>query len=398
MQKTIILGAGISGLAAGIKTGFSIYEAKSYPGGLCYSYQSGKAFFEYSGGHWIFGHDKKLFNYLNNLSPLNWHKKDCAVFFPKEKLFVPYPLQKNLSFLPLELQKKINQGKKNNKIDLKTMDQWLLANFGPELCKIFFFPFHQNYTAGLYQKISPAEKFKTPNRQTKSYNDCFAYPKKGLSHLLKQMAKQCRILYNKKVIKIDLKEKLVFFEDGEKVNYQKIISTLPLNKMLELTGLKVKEKPDPYTSLLVVNILASKGLSYPKQHWLYLPESKSGFHRAGFYTNIDRFFKPKNSKNQVSLYVEKAYLGGKILSLSEQKKAQENIVKELIEWQFINKPEIVYSNFIEVAYTWEWPNSTWKSKALAQLKKNNIIQIGRYGRWHFQGILESIKEGFNLKS
>jgi len=42
------------------------------------------------------------------------------------------------------------------------------------------------------------------------------------------------------------------------------------------------------------------------------------------------------------------------------------------------------------------PGSNWKDQALNLLEKENVIQVGRYGRWVFQGIAESINDGFNV--
>jgi hypothetical protein len=52
--------------------------------------------------------------------------------------------------------------------------------------------------------------------------------------------------------------------------------------------------------------------------------------------------------------------------------------------------------WIEVAYTWVYPNSKWRENIIKFLRKKEIWQIGRYGKWQFQGILDSIKEGLNF--
>ena len=44
----------------------------------------------------------------------------------------------------------------------RTMRDWLLASFGPTLCDAFFFPFHERYTAGLYERIAPQDADKSP--------------------------------------------------------------------------------------------------------------------------------------------------------------------------------------------------------------------------------------------
>lgn len=68
--------------------------------------------------------------------------------------------------------------------------------------------------------------------------------------------------------------------------------------------------------------------------------------------------------------------------------------KELQNWQFIKEvEEVVDPIWIDVAYTWSWPGSTWREEAIQKLKEHNIFQLGRYGQWKFQGIAESIQDG-----
>lgn len=397
-KQTIILGAGISGLAAGIKTKAPIYEVKNYAGGLCCSYQINDCRFESFGGYWIFGHNQGLLNYINKLSSLNWYKKKSAVFFSKQNLFVPYPLQKNLSFLPKDLQNKISHIQSSQNSQPKYFKSWLLQNFGKSLCDLFFFPFNNRYTAGLYKRISPPDTYKTPI-VNKSYNDMFAYPKNGLNDLIKKLAEKSNIRFNKEVVKIDTKKKLISFSDQTQISYTKIFSTIPLNKMVKICGLDIKDKQYPYTSILVVNIYAQKGKKHPNHHWLYLSDSTSGFHRVGFYSNVTPWFLPKGKKlSHTAIYAEKAFLGGKPVSKNEIKRNEQKIIKELIKWEFIKEPEVINSNWIETAYTWELPNSNWRQIALEKLKKHNIIQIGRYGTWKFQGMLDCIEEGFLVET
>ena len=82
------------------------------------------------------------------------------------------------------------------------------------------------------------------------------------------------------MVQIDLPRREVLFADGTSQPYITLISTLPLNKMMEMTGLVVDEKPAPYTSVLVLNIGAARGPRCPNDHWLYNPDAKSSFHRV----------------------------------------------------------------------------------------------------------------------
>ncbi len=426
-EKVFILGAGVTGLSAGYVSGLPVYEAENAAGGICISYYmktgskermfkapaDGDAYhFETGGGHWIFGGEPDIKEFIAKLSPYKTYERKSSVYLPDQKLFVPYPLQNNLSFLDGTLADRafgeiLNPPKKK----IKTMKDWLEANFGKTLSQLFFNPFHKLYTAGLYTRIAPQDSYKSPiNKEdvkkgyegraiSVGYNTTFIYPKKGLDSLARNLAKKCDIKFGKKITKIDLKKKLLFFSDNDSVKFDKLISTLPLNRAVKMAGLKIGEKPFPSPSVLVINIGAKKGSKCPDDHWAYVPKSKSGFHRVGFYSNVDPMFLPKKhqkNKDRVSVYVEKAYPENTLLSQREKNEVARDIIKELQDWKWIEKVDVFDPTWITTAYTWSWPNSTWKEKALKELEKQDVLQVGRYGRWVFQGIVDSIKDGLEI--
>lgn len=421
------MGAGVAGLSAAISSAATVYELRDYPGGICSSYyingdrkklhyrNHDEAYrFEIGGGHWIFGAEDLVLDFINKLSPVKSYERKSAVYFPNWDLYVPYPLQNHLSFLPKDIAQKAMQEivQSDHTKDVNTLADWLELHFGKTLCELFFFPFHKLYTAGLFTKIEPQDKYKTPvdkkqivegfKRNTKlaGYNTTFIYPQRGLDDLIRKMADKCRVNYNKEVIEINTKEMEILFKDGTSAKYETLISTLPLNKVVKLTKLIIDEPEGPYTSVLVINIGAIKGSKCPDYHWLYIPESKSGFHRVGFYSNVDNSFLPVSSKsadNRVSIYVEKAYLPSNRPNNERIKQLCEDVVRELKSWKFIDEPEVIDPTRIEVAYTWSLPNSNWRQSAIEKLKENYIYQVGRYGLWKFQGIAKSIKDGLIIK-
>jgi protoporphyrinogen oxidase len=179
------------------------------------------------------------------------------------------------------------------------------------------------------------------------------------------------------------------------------LATLPLNRLVELTQISVEAPTDPYTSVLVLNIGAVRGPKCPADHWLYNPDAQSGFHRVGFYSNVDVSFLPKSAQekgDRVSIYVERAYLGGDKPTAAEIADYSAQVVKELQDWGYITTPEVVDPTWIDVAYTWMRPQSLWRQQALAALEAHQIYPIGRYGRWVFQGIADSIKDGLFIGS
>lgn len=426
-NSILILGGGVTGIAAGMACGLPVYEAAAHPGGICSSYyirpnsseklhaapQDGEAYrFEIGGGHWIFGGEPTVLEFIERLAPVRRYSRKSSVYFADERKYVPYPLQNHLRFLGPDVAATALQEMAAGAVGaakFATMDEWLLSYFGKTLCEKFFIGFHQLYTAGLSSRIAPQDAYKSPVNLAQAiegafrepasvgYNVTFVYPEDGLDALTQRMARQCDMRYGKRAVRIDCEAKRVSFADGSEAEYDTLLCTLPLNKALETAGLSLEETPDPHSSVLVLNIGGLKGKACPDDHWLYHPATRSGFHRVGFYSNVDRSFLPRSSRDngdRVSIYVERAYPGGQRPSEKESRLYANATVQELTDWGFLRAAEVVDPTWIDVAYTWSLPNSSWKRNAQKLLQDRGIFMVGRYARWNFQGIADSIKDGF----
>jgi hypothetical protein len=398
-----------------------VFEAAEVPGGICSSYYlrpghptrlqeapaDGEAYrFEIGGGHWIFGGDPVVLRMIERLAPTRRYTRRSSVFLPGRDLYVPYPFQDHLRRLPAELITPALAEIAAPGRAVQTMKDWLQSSFGPTLCELFFFPFHALYTAGLYESIAPQDAYKSPvdiarviqgafdQAPAVGYNTTFLYPDAGLDGLSHNLARRCDIRYGKRVVEIDVDAHVLSFEDGSREAYGALLSTLPLNQMMAMTGLEVAEKPDPATSVLVLNIGARRGPRCPDDHWIYVPESRSGFHRVGCYSNVAPSFLPASSRergDRVSLYIERATQTP--ISPDAIRKYQDEVVRELQGWGYIEDAEVVDPTWIEVAYTWSWPGSRWRESAQARLEEAGIHPVGRYARWIFQGIADSLRDG-----
>lgn len=417
-----ILGAGVTGLAAAATSGLAAYEGEAQPGGTCASYyvrpgdsgrlaalpEDGEAYrFEIGGGHWIFGGSPLIRRFLRRTVAMKCYQRRAGVYFPERKLSVPYPLQNHLGFLGHDLAAQVLQEILNAPQGRpSTMAGWLEQCFGPTLLELFFGPFHQLYTAGLWTRIAPQDAYKSPVDPTLAvrgafgptpavgYNVSFLYPERGLNALASAMVRQGRIQSGRRVAHVNVHRKQIEFEDGSGTSYDLLLSTFPLNRMLRLTGLEINEEADPSTSVLVLNVGAVRGPECPEAHWLYVPHSRSGFYRVGFYSNVEPSFLPRSSAGRVSMYIERAYREGHKPSGEEIQDYAKAAVEELREWNFIRETEVVSPTWIDVAYTWTLPGSRWRKSALKTLEENDILMTGRYGKWEFQGIADSIQDGF----
>lgn len=411
----------MTGLAVGLASGARVYEAAPAPGGICSSYYmrpgetrrleqapaDGDAYrFEIGGGHWIFGGDPAVLRFIEGLAPMRRYARESAVYLPGLDRLVPYPIQYGLCALPAEIAEVALAEICAPAGPVVTMEDWLREHFGPTLGALFFEPFHQLYTAGLYRRIAPQDSYKSPIDPEEArrgasaagravgYNTSYLYPEAGLDSLARALAARCDVAYGKAAEAIDPRRREVRFRDGSRVAYGTLVSTLPLNQTLAMAGLTLEGEADPHSSVLVLNVGARKGPRCPKEHWIYVPESRSGFHRVGFYSNVDRSFTPRSSaESTASLYIERSYPGSRKPSEAEIAAYAGAVVAELQDWGYIEAVEAVDPTWIDVAYTWSLPGSDWRRRALSALAEQDIVMVGRYARWVFQGIADSLRDG-----
>jgi protoporphyrinogen oxidase len=414
----VILGAGLTGLGAARTSGFTVFEQASGPGGICRSYylrpgstqpleaepDDGEAYrFEVGGGHWLFGGPPEAIDLIDALTPLRHHRRRAGVWLRSPDRLVAYPLQAHLDGLggeraeqaAKELANRADRGHGDG-----SMRDWLRAEFGPTLFDAFFAPFHERYTAGLFHSIEPQDAYKTPSTPTAGYNATFAYPDDGLDELTRRLASpdstSSDVRYGHRVTQIDTDRRVVRFERGDEVAYETLLSTLPLDVTLGLAGLDVAVSPDPHTSVLVLNIGAERGPAGPDVHWLYEPASDAGFHRIGFYSSVDAHFVPRSRRaanDAAALYVERAFVGGTRPDPGEVERYGRAVVDELQSRRFIGEVEVLDPSWVDVAYTWTAIGSDWKRLAIETLMAHDIEPVGRYARWHFQGMAESLADG-----
>jgi len=430
-NRLVIVGGGITGLFAGIITGAPIYEKNSYPGGLLSSYcinintgekkhckhrEEDDVLFELGGGHWLWGLDKNaiIHRALTRFSGFKRYQRRSAVYLTDYDLFVPYPLQYHIGHLPKDLRdaalEDIIIARKNSKLfdnHKLTFAEFLKLSFGETLYKIFFEPYNYAYTAGLLYEVAPPRKMKIPNdldiilRGSKEnaqsftgYNAYFYYPVDGLGPLMWKMCSVTKCHLDHRVTFLDVNRKQITINDSHSVKYDTLVATIPLLEILKISDMKeFLYNPDPYTGVLCVNAVVKKGRKTPKDHWIYVSKSKSGFHRIGYYSNVDKMFLPAKYRSEdfVSIYIEKVFRGG----FRPQNLDTEaiNMLNEAIEFGFIGEVLLYDFNFVEYAYTWQRPGSTWVDNAIKVLIDSNIIPIGRYASWgKVEGVIECMEE------
>lgn len=422
MAQVVILGAGLTGLSTAYHFeknnffDFKIFEKEASLGGLARSVKLDGFTFDYT-GHLLHSNNHYFDQILEECLPQDERNHIARKSFVyTHDTFVPYPIQMNLYGLPPEIITECICGFAKRKHFLhnpQTFRDWVLKYFGTGLAKHFFFPYNSKLLCTHHADIHPSwtDRF-VPKTTMKNlfdglacqestnvgYNHHFIYPKQGgIQHFVDNLRKKIKspIKTNCSASSIDLKNKRVIFENGTSEKYETLITTMPLDTLLQsLEAPTSNHLPDIHKNLRCTSVLnyniGFTPADFTDKHWIYIPERKYPFYRVGFWSNFSKHMAPTHCS---SIYGEFSYLPHQ----AEQAQFLERmLIDETCEIFGINKNQIVTekSLFLRHAYV---VYDAWRANNLTQLHKTlqnySIHSIGRYGEWKYSSMQEAILDG-----
>ena len=405
----LIVGAGISGLtfANFTKGDYLLVEKENRVGGYCKTTKRNGYVWDYAGHFFHFNTQefKDLFLKKMNKDDIVYNQKCTKILY--KDAFIDFPFQANIHQLEkqefidclVDLFQKEEKEKYDNFLDM------LYGKFGKSIVEKFLKPYNEKLYAtdlkkldvdamGRFFPYADKEAIIKNMRENSinSYNSSFLYPKNGAESFIQVLYNQLdkeKVFLNTSVVKIDRKKKIATLSNGEEVEYQNLINTMPLNHFLELLGTHQDLLQEmSYNKVLVFNLGFDKPSPRCKEeHWLYIPEKESNYYRVGFYNNI-------LGEKKLSMYIEIGY--GK-----EEKITEKEIQKQLdLTLKNLKKSHIIdddmklvdYESIImSPAYVHINTETTKKIDALKEeFQKDHIYTIGRYGAWIYNCMEDSM--------
>src|SRR5262249_26301648 len=329
----------------------------------------------------------------------------------------PYPFQANTYGLPPEVVKEcvigfVDSMQASPNGGPKNFHDWVMRTFGTGIANHFMLPYNEKFWKHDLRTItSDWVSWSIPKptleevvngalgltNKGMGYNPKFIYPKAGGIDCLPQaLASRLRcVRTNQSVESIDPKKKYIRMSSGVEEPYDFLISSLPLPlafRMLKQTPDTLVAAAEKLHAISVLNI--NLGINRPNisdQHWIYFPEHEYIFSRIGFPMNFSRSVAPDGTS---SLYIEITHLPNDRINVED---AFERSMLDLRKCGILSESDRVLTKHvldIKFAYVvFDKHRKEHLQNLTDYLESRDIFTTGRYGRWDYYSMEDSILSG-----
>ncbi len=421
-NQIIILGAGPTGLGAAYRLrelgheAFHMYDREPYLGGLATSFTDPQGFTWDIGGHVMFSHYKYYDDVFDRLMGDDFQRNMRESWVRMFDRWVPYPFQNNIRYLPKEVTYECLSGlikaqQAGNHKEAKDFEEFIERVFGEGICKYFMRPYNfkvwahppammnKEWIGERVAVIDTERALKNVVLEQDDFgwgpNNQFKFPLRGgTGEFYRRFAGPLEGNYtlNCMIEAIDLANKRVRFDDGDTRGYHTLISTIPLDRLLNdiiegdvPANLKEAAASLRHSGGHMVGI----GIRQPcpsTKSWMYFPEDNCPFYRVTYLSNYSPYMTPDNDR-YYSLLCETSYSEFKPV---DAERIVEDTIQGLINAGLLkesDRHDIVSTWHYDAGYSYPTP-SVERDRILAEvipfLESHGIYSRGRFGMWKYE--------------
>lgn len=416
MDRIAIIGAGPCGLACAReldRLGFEdwvVFEREGTPGGLASSVRDSQGFTWDFGGHVVFSHFGEFDALLEEMlgGDVCEHERRSYIRFGDQ--WVPYPFQNNLRYLEPELVAECLLGliEAPGGDPATNFDVWMNASFGPGITRVFMRPYNAKVwttpakemaSAWIGERVSVVDYRRALENVLMQRDDVgwgpnntFRFPRTGgTGEIYRRLADRLgpRVRTGCEVVEIDADRRAVRFGDGASEEYDALVTSMPLDRLVAA----LRQKPSALeaaagelrrTSVCVVGVGYERPLEDDKC-WMYFPDDRIPFYRATNFAKYAAANVPSADTTRFSSYMTETAFSpadGRPVDVVDR------VLRGLVSGGVVEDDQTVASTHtIDVDYAYPVP-TVGRDRALAVIQpwlmERHIYSRGRFGSWRYE--------------
>jgi protoporphyrinogen oxidase len=412
-----VLGGGLTGLSTAYHLGpeVPVLEIEREPGGVARTSVVDGFVFDYT-GHLLHFKDPRVAALLDHLVPGLFEKRERRASIWRDGVKSEYPFQVNTHGHPpglvadcvIGFVEALRAGADRSDGSFK---DWILATFGAGFARHFFFPYNEKFWRRDLSEITAdwvAWAIPRPSLAAVvegalgvvgrglGYNPTFSYPRSGgIGQLPAALARSVPGLRTGAgAVRVDTAAREVHLAGGERVTYDRLVSTVPLPELVAMSDLEeplqAAARELKWVGVLNYNLGLSRANAWD-DHWTYFPEPDLPFYRVGAPTAFSRGVAPPGT---TSLYVEVTFR-------PEAEPDAERLWPEVLgALQRIGivrgASEVAVRHVVRIPCAYVVFDPARKRvlpQILGALAARGVTSIGRYGAWEYSSMEKALLDG-----
>lgn len=422
--RTLIVGAGPTGLGAAWRLGelgdsdWRLIEGSDHAGGLATSVLDEHGFTWDLGGHVQFSHYTVFDDLMDDLLGVDgwiYHDRESWVWIKGR--FVPYPFQLNIHRLPTEDRDACLAGLERAQTARDeapaNFGEWIDRSLGAGIAHLFMRPYNEKVWArppelmswrwiGDRVAVVDLERVKANvrfDRDDVSWgpNNRFRFPKRGgtgavwtaLANRL-SAAHPRRLRFSTRLTRLDTAARRAHLGDGSVMEYERLVSTIPLDVLVEISDLAAALTPAARrlerssTHVIGIGLRGQAPAHLRGKCWMYFPEGDNPFYRVTHFSH----YSPQNVPHpgrQWSLMAEVSESRHKPV---DSARVVEDTIAGLVATRMIrDRSEVHHTWHRRIEHGYPVPSLDRDAAITAlrpALEARQVFSRGRFGAWMYE--------------
>ena len=424
----LIIGAGPTGLGAAWRLDgrgvhdWLLVEGGLVPGGLARSIVDDHGFTWDLGGHVQFSHYEMFDRLMDELLGVDgwlYHERESWVWIRNR--FVPYPFQLNLHRLPdadaaLSLRGLELAAAAQSDSLPPNFGEWIDRTFGEGIAGLFMRPYNRKVWARdpelmdwrwIGDRVAVPDVARVRDnlrlrRDDVSWgpNNRFRFPRRGgTGAVWEALASQLtqhdgsrgrRLSFGSTVKHVDTSAHRVALADGREIRYGKLISTMPLDRLVAMSdlardlGRAARDLEYSSTHIVGVGLHGAAPAALAQKCWMYFPESDCPFYRVTHFSH----YSPNNVPDPSSQWSLMAEVSESAHRPVDTRTVGADVVRGLAATGLIESDARVHHVWhTRLEHGYPVP-SLHRDRGLigiqSTLEARDVFSRGRFGAWKYE--------------
>mgnify|MGYP005852236885 CR=1 FL=1 len=422
MPQTLILGAGPTGRGAARRlqelgvSDWLLVDKAPVAGGLAGSVTDEAGFTWDMGGHVQFSHYRYFDALMDDLLGADgWiHHQREAWAWMRER-FIPYPMQNNIRLLPREellecVKGMVEATRRAGSSRPANFGEFLEATMGPGLCRVFLRPYNFKVwayppedlsTGWVGERVSVVDLARVLenillDRDDVSWgpNNTFRFPKTGgTGAIWRECARrlpQEKLRLGTEIARVDTARRVATTIDGEKIEYERLISTMPLDALVARSDLAAdlgdaaSRLLHSSTHIVGVGLRGTAPEHLGTKCWMYFPEDDCPFYRVTVFSN----YSPGNVPDPATTWSLMAEVSESPKKPVDASRVLDDVIQGMLTTRLVASRDDVIATFqVRLEHGYPTP-SLGRDEALARLlpalSARGVYSRGRFGAWKYE--------------